>query len=308
MSSPKPSTDLTAVSELVFAGALWGFGFVATVWVLQFMDPATLLAARFGGAFFLGLLILLFFLRPTRANFFSDLRLALVPSMFLWTTLILQVTGLLTTSATNSSFITTLYVIIVPILQSLRGREKLKAFHWLNVGIAMAGTLLIVNASDLQKWHRGDFLTLICAVTAAIHILIIDARAAKVKNDFQFNVMQSGWMTLFCLLLIPFERSVDLAGMNATAWIGLAALAFGSSMIAFFLQIKAQRTLSASVSAVLFLLESPFACVFALIFLKERLSWSQWIGAGLILLACLGVSLRTKSGSVSDLKLSSGDR
>lgn len=294
MSSQKPSTNLTAIAELVFAGALWGFGFVATIWVLQFMDPASLLAARFGGAFVLGFLILLFFIRPTRADFESDLKLAFVPAMMLWCALILQVTGLLTTSATNSSFITTLYVIIVPILQSFRGKEKLTLFHWINVAIAMIGTLLIVNAHDLQSWHRGDFLTLICAFAAAIHILIIDSRAARVKNDFQFNVMQSGWMTFFCISIIPFEKTPHFAEMNTTAWVGLASLAFGSSMIAFFLQIKAQKVLSASVSAVLFLLESPFACVLALIFLKERLSLSQWIGAALILLACLGVSLRSK--------------
>jgi|SRR6185312_738944 len=294
MSLLKLSTKSTAVAELTFAGILWGFGFVATIWVLQFLDPAMLLFSRFGGAFVVGVIIV-FLRRPSRSNLLSDLRLSFIPAIMLWITLILQVTGLLTTSATNSSFITTLYVIIVPILQSLRGKEKLTLFHWANVAIALIGTLLIVNIHELEKFHKGDALTLICAVTAAIHILLIDARVSRVKNDFQFNVFQSGWLALFCLTLIPFGDNANFAGMNTLAWIGLACLAFGSSLIAFFLQVKAQRSLSASVASVLFLLESPFACLLAFVFLKERLLWHQWVGAGLILMACVCVSLGSKS-------------
>ena len=125
MSLLKPSTKATAVAELTFAGILWGFGFVATIWVLQFLDPAMLLMSRFGGAFVVGIAIVLF-RKKSWTDLHSDLRLSFIPAMVLWLTLLLQVTGLLTTSATNSSFITTLYVIIVPILQSLRGKEKLR--------------------------------------------------------------------------------------------------------------------------------------------------------------------------------------
>jgi drug/metabolite transporter (DMT)-like permease len=296
MSLPKPSTKTTAVAELTFAGILWGFGFVATIWVLQFLDPAMLLLSRFGGAFVVGLVIVLL-RKKSWSDLRSDLRLSFIPAIVLWVTLLLQVTGLLTTSATNSSFITTLYVMIVPILQSLRGKERLTSFHWANVAIALIGTLLIVNIHELEKFHKGDVLTLICAVTAAVHILLIDARVSRVKNDFQFNVFQSGWLALFCLTLIPFGRSANFAGMNATAWIGLGCLAFGSSLIAFFLQVKAQRSLSASVASVLFLLESPFACLLAFVFLKERLLWHQWVGAFLILMACWGVSLYSKPKS-----------
>lgn len=297
MCLPKLSTNTTAVLELTFAGILWGFGFVATIWVLQFLDPAMLLLARFGGAFVVGLLIVLL-RKKSWSDLRADLRLSFVPAVMLWITLLLQVTGLLTTSATNSSFITTLYVIIVPILQSWRGREKLTLFHWANVALALFGTLLIVNIHEFEKFHVGDALTFVCAIAAAIHILIIDDRASRVKNDFQFNVFQSGWLAAFCLVLIPFGKTANFAGMNSLAWIGLGCLAFGSSLIAFFLQVKAQRSLSASVASVLFLLESPFACLLAFIFLKERLQWLQWIGAGLILFACLAVSLKSKPKTV----------
>jgi drug/metabolite transporter (DMT)-like permease len=76
------------------------------------------------------------------------------------------------------------------------------------------------------------------------------------------------------------------------AVIGLLSLSLGSTTLAFYLQVRAQAHLSATVSSLLFLLESPFALIFAFLLLGESLSTMEAIGAFLIFTAAVLASLR----------------
>src|SRR6185436_10170435 len=66
---------------------------------------------------------------------------------------------------------------------------------------------------------------------------------------------------------------------------GFAFVAMVSTIFAFWLQIRAQRVLDASLSSLIFLLESPAAAIFGFLLLAERLSTSAWIGAAMMLSA-----------------------
>ena len=288
-----PAERSRALIELIFAGVLWGFGFIGTVWCLQFLSPAAILSYRFGMAFLASLIILIFRKVPL-AILKNELRLAFVPALILWLCLMTQTFGLKYTTATNSTFITTLYVVIVPLLHSLSGQEKLHWLHWFCVFLALLGTGFIVQVQDLSELNWGDLLTLICALFAALHILLIGQRALNTQNDFALNAFQAFWICLFSLLFFPFSEKWDLSVLNDKGWIGLFVLCFGS-LIAFYLQVRSQKILSPSVVSLLFLLESPAACLFAYWLLNEQLSSWQWLGAGLILVACGLISLKTEA-------------
>lgn len=288
----RPLTKQRAYLELTLAGALWGFGFIAAVWALRGLNPAALTFYRFFFAFVVGWLILA---AMDRKNLFADWRLGLVPGFFIWATLILQTWGLLTTTATNSGFITTLYIVIVPLIRSFSHKERLSNLHWIWVGFALAGTGLIVQVQNMNTWRIGDFLTLLCAFGASFHILSVDKRAKKAKSEFGMNVYQSFWAMLLSTTLIFWQPGWDLGNLNLEGWLGLLSLAFASSMLAFYLQVRAQKVVPPSTASLLFLLESPFSALFAFILLQESLNFHQWIGAGLILLACVGVTRPSKT-------------
>jgi drug/metabolite transporter (DMT)-like permease len=99
-----------AILELVFAGTLWGFGFTATIWALQSISVSALVFYRFFGAFLIGLFILLA-QRISWKTLKKEATLSLLPGLILLAMLLFQTAGLLSTTATNSGFITTLYVI-----------------------------------------------------------------------------------------------------------------------------------------------------------------------------------------------------
>lgn len=288
----------TALIELTVASVFWGFGFIATIWALQFLSFPAVIFYRFAGAFAFGAL-LWFWTKPKWADLKREMRLAWPTGLWLGITLFLQTWGLLTTTATKSAFITVLYVVIVPIFAALIDKEKLSRRNGLCLAVALIGTGLIIQV-DLSTISIGDVLTLGNAVAAAYHIRLMSQIAPRAKSHYNFNLFQCLWTAILVTPLFfvegvwpdLFQGSWSLVGLSNEAWIGLLSLTFGSSLLAFFLQVRAQRKLSATVAALLFLMESPFSAFFAAWLLGDRLSFTQMIGAVLIFVACAVASLR----------------
>lgn len=289
----KHSTDQQkAFWQLMFAGVLWGFGFIGTVWALESLSPAAIVFYRFTGACVIGLLV---FPRVFK-DFLQELKPTFIIGLLLSLTLVLQTTGLQYTTATNSTFITILYVVIVPVIGALRKTERLPPFHFLWIILALAGTSLMIQLQEF-KVNIGDLLTLACAFFAAFHILAIDKRVLQTRNPFAMNLAQSFWCGAMALPFLLMDSRMSLIGMTDKAWLGILSLCIGSSLIAFYLQIVAQKSLSPSIASLLFLLESPFSAFFAFLLLNERLTGTQLLGAALIFMACIAASIATARAS-----------
>jgi len=268
--------------ELVVAALLWGFGFIAAVWALTDIGPFTLTAVRFGLAAAV-MLPVVFLVPQLRLNLSRNQAfLAFLPGLFLMLTLMLQTWGLQYTTATKSGFITTLYVLLVPLFERWLLRRPLAQGHWFFAGLAILGTALICDFHG-GDWNRGDLLTLLCAFAASLHILWFGVIAHRIGSAITFNFWQTVWAFLLVLPFASLESGPWLPASNL-AWVGLLTLSFGSTLVAFALQIRAQKDLSPSISSLLYLLESPFAAMLAIALLHETLKPTQWLGAALILI------------------------
>ncbi|MDZ4662487.1 MAG: DMT family transporter [Pseudomonadota bacterium] len=289
-----------ATLELTLASVFWGFGFVGARWALVSMGPLWLTGLRFTLAFLLTLpIMILMAKRSDLINMKENLRLAFIPGIFLALTIVFQTWGLLYTTATNSGFITTLYVLFVPMIEAIFFKKKLELAHFVLVAIALIGTALICNWSA-SAWNKGDFLTLLCALAGAGQIVWISRVATKIKSPFSFNNFQSFWCGLIgCILALVFEP-FRFDNINEKAIIGFSSLLFGSTLIAFFIQVRAQKVLSSTTASLLCLLESPFAAIFAFWYLGERLGTTQWSGALLIIFsACYTIFLESRKNRTS---------
>lgn len=302
----QPITRSRAVVELALAGMVWGLGFIATVWSLQVAGPLAITGWRFliagaAGAFY------------SRNFFFSGnalayFRAAWLPGLLIAATLLFQTWGLSYTTATKSAFLTCLYVLIVPMLEPFFGgrRPSLKLFLC-SIG-AIGGVALMCGLmdgrelSEKARLNFGDILTVACAVAASLHIIVIGNVHKKLGsqfNGFDFNTAQSfgaGLPTFIVALLVEpgtvrmpitmLKSGLDGTGLPA---LGFLSLTFGSTLIGFALQVRAQRVLLPSTASLLFLLESPFAALFAYIFLGEIMAPLQMFG-GAVILACVAYS------------------
>ncbi len=274
-------TKNRAALELILAGALWGFGFVATVFALRAFTPAETLVYRFLIASVFGEIIYLSVRKPHLPSMKADFKRALPAGFLLGSLMILQTIGLQHTTATKSGFITSLYVILVPLINTLIFRTRSSLVNYGLAILALVGTFILMDA-NITDINVGDLWTLGCSVMAAGHIIYIGKVSNKVDNAFRFNNFQSIWsLLLLSPLLLTHEKITFMAPWES--WLGIIALGMGSSVIAFSIQIRAQKTLSDATASMIFLLESPFAALFGFLFLQERLSWFQGIGALIIM-------------------------
>lgn len=290
---PTPSQRHRATQELVFAGALWGFGFVAARWALtDFTAPETLLL-RFFIAFMIGEALRHLFFKPTKNTEQEKINLWLPMGggFFLGGMLLLQTIGLQYTTATKSGFITTLYVLLVPLIQHLFFRIKISPWLYVYIAGGLAGTWLLIGG-EVHEFNQGDLWTLACSFLGAGHILFIGWASPQIKDSFKFNNLQS----LFCLLLIlPFylfqkdspPSEIFARSPNDLALLGICFLGIGSNLVAFLIQVRAQKVLPPVIASMLFLLESPFAFLFGWLLLDEQLSKKGALGAGLIMVSAI---------------------
>lgn len=271
---------------MIFAGLLWGFGFVATAWALKAFTPAEILVYRFIVAVFVGEIM---YFAAKGANFTTireELFRAFPAGVLLATMLLLQTIGLKYTTATKSGFLTSLYVIIVPILNAWFFKSPSNWKNYVLVFVALAGTFVLMDAS-LAGINVGDLWTIGCSLIAAFHIIYIGKTSPHVGNAFRFNNFQSLWCLVVLTPLLFFQEKVTYQSPDNLAWIGIAVLGIASSVIAFYLQVRTQKILSDSTASMLFLLESPFAALFGYLLLSERLSPFQMTGAALIMVAAI---------------------
>lgn len=302
-------TQTRAAIELAFAGALWGFGFVAAMWSLKAGGPLAITGWRFVVAAAIGLCFSFLVCRLRKADrpttdWKLNLKTAGLPGLFIAGTLVFQTWGLQYTTATKSGFITCLYVLIVPLIEPLLGGPRPPRAVWLSALGALLGVALmcgLFTAQDLDARSRlnlGDVLTLLAAFCASCHILAIDRISSKLGQGFdshKFNTAQSlvaGLPTLAIALAIEpgaLSFPVRLMAEPGVATVGFLSLAIGSTLIAFALQVRAQKYIPPTTASLLFLLESPFAAIFATLLLSEVMGPTQLIG-GAIILTSVGFS------------------
>lgn len=294
MSGPRPLIKFSkynrAVAELTLAGIIWGGSFTLVRLALADFSASTLIFWRFVLAFFIGELILFFGNRELFKNSWSDARSSMLAGLFLGLSLFFQTYGLNFTSVTNSGFITSLYVVLIPIIGALFFRQKIKPRHIILSLMAFTGMGFLLNMQEVSL-HIGELLTLAAAFTAAFQIMFIGKVAKNTKSAFRFNTYQTFWSLITILPFLVFETRAKKISLwpevvHLQSVLSVVGLALLVSMLAFYLQVRAQRTLSTTTSSMLCLLEGPFAFIFAAYFLSESLDGAQLFGALIILSSC----------------------
>lgn len=281
---------------LSLATAIWGFGFIATRWMFQGFDPVWTNALRFSIAGIVGLPFLFY-----KNSFFRKenniTKKAMLSALFLLGAILFQTMGLVTTTVAKSGFITTLYALFIPLTLMVLTGKKFKRTFWLLIFMALVGIALMCNL-EIKNLNGGDFLTLLCAFSAAFQITYIGTIAKEIQSPVEFNFLQNFFCAIFSVAIaFIFKGRVSLSPLEDThsqVFYSLLFLGIVSSMIAFTIQVIAQKKIPAQIAGIIFLMESPFAAVFGFFIFNERLSLMNMIGAGLILLSVVLVTIHGK--------------
>lgn len=157
---------------LLLTAAIWGFAFVAQRVGSQYVGAFTFNGIRFGlGSLSLIPLIIYFDKRKKNnsnnkenINVISKKTIiaGIVVGTILYAGSTLQQIGLIYTTAGKASFITGLYMVIVPIIGIFLG-HKIGKNSWIGVGLAVVG-LYLLSINENFSIGFGDFLELICSI------------------------------------------------------------------------------------------------------------------------------------------------
>lgn len=273
---------------LIIATCIWGFGFIAARWTLVTLDPYWANALRFAVAGAASLPVLLYKKSFTRQD--NILLKSFISSIFLLGVLLFQTIGLTQTTVAKSGFITTLYTFFIPLITIVAFKKKYRPTFWLLIIMALLGMALMCNL-EIKDLNSGDFFTLICSVSAALHIIYVGTIANKIESPLEFNFLQNFFVAATSIpIAFIFSGSLDVSkviGQDSKVLYGILYLGIISSMISFTIQIIAQKKIPAHIAGLIFLMESPFAAVFGFYLLGESLNEMNIIGAGLIVLSVL---------------------
>jgi drug/metabolite transporter (DMT)-like permease len=261
---------------LLLTTFIWGATFPATKAVLEQIPPFSFLFLRFLlGALLVGGGFLLWRLRLRRES--KVLRASAIATCWLFLGYVLQTVGLHYSTASNSAFITALYVVIVPLILRRFDRRV-----WLATGIATVGLWLLVKPS--ASGNLGDFLTLGCAIAFAAHIACLERFTREVDAPSLF-----AWQMMASVVLLLPTMLIEQAPIQAFApttllLVGLGVTG-GLATGAFAVQMWVQRIVPAQQVALIFASEPAYAAWLSWYFLGETLDTQGWVGSGLILLA-----------------------
>lgn len=295
-------TRVQANLLLLLAGAMWGMGFVAQSTAMDAIGPFLFIGLRFAIAC---LSMLPFAMwearRSARSLTFNDKRNFLLIGLLLFAGMAAQQVGLLTTSVTNSGFLTGLYVVMVPFLAVLLFRQWPHLVVWPAALSALAGIWLLSGAGSVAL-TTGDWLTILCALFWALQVIMIGRSASHTGRPITLSVTQFGITAVIALaaagLIETIELSAILIAMPEILYAGIF-----SGGIAFTLQVIGQRYTTAPQAAIFLSTEAVFAALFGAIFLGERLPALGLAGCGLIFAAILAVeivpALRNRQRSVA---------
>jgi drug/metabolite transporter (DMT)-like permease len=209
----------------------------------------------------------------------AELRGGLLLTVLLATGFATQAVGLQYTTPARSAFIVALSSVLAPVVALVVLRHRTGWMVWVALAIAAVGIYLL-TAPNAGGLNRGDLWTLVTAFVFGGHIVAV-AELSKRHDARRLVWLQVAGTTVGAGLGATLLEPVRVA------WSGglLAAIVFTGVMataVALVWQMRAQREMSSARAALLLCFEPLFATVASWIWLGERLSGTQWVGAGLI--------------------------
>ena len=279
---------------LLLTAIIWGSAFVAQKSGMDYVEPFTFNGIRtfIGG---LVLIPVIFFMekknppeeisREEKTKKNKELLIGgICCGLVLFAASSLQQFGVSYTTAGKAGFITTLYVVFVPIISVLL-RKKVRPIMWLCVAMGAVGLYLLCMTDASFRLTFGDTLVLLCAVAFAVHILTVDHFSPKMDgiklSCIQFLTV--GIVSMVCMFI--FEHPDIHAILDCAVPLLYAGVL--SCGLGFTFQVVAQKHAEPTVASLLMSLESVFAVVFGALLLHETMSMRELSGCLIIFIAVI---------------------
>ncbi|NMB81822.1 MAG: DMT family transporter, partial [Ignavibacteria bacterium] len=161
--------------------------------------------------------------------------------------------------------------------------------------LSSSGSSLQEFVSDLgTNFNLGDWLTLICAMFFALHVVFIDIISPKYKfldllllqlvTVSILSFVISGIFEVSGVEKLQFDITLDsLRGILYTSLL--------ATLVNFSLQTKYQKVVSPTKAGIIYSFEPIFAAIFAFFLLNEKITNFGFVGSALIFLGLVAAEI-----------------
>ncbi|HEY2605830.1 DMT family transporter [Paraburkholderia sp. RL18-103-BIB-C] len=285
--NPDTRQHLRANLLMLIAAIIWGSAFVAQRLSLATIGPFLFTGLRF----LLGALVVLTMIVCVRPSALAELTkrepggarellgAGALLGMVLAVSISLQQIGLQYTKVANAGFISSLYVVIVPLLGVLF-RHRTGLATWLGASLAAVG-MYFLSVDEHFSMLYGDWYQFAGALVISVQMMLV-GRFALRHDTLMLALVQFVTCGVACLVVGLVIEPVSLAVLTRAA----PTILYGGALsvgVAYTIQVVAQRYAAPSHAAVIFSMEGVFAALAGLLVLDETLTARSLFGCALML-------------------------
>jgi len=209
---------------------------------------------------------------------------------------LLQVYGCNFTTAGKNAFITSSYVVLVPIMGAILHKNKISVRHILLAGVSLFGISLIALNETMSGVNLGDILTFIGAVGFGLHI-IYNGIYVQDNDPVLIGVLQTEVTAVIsAIMLLIRQESVTSWCFDISVQIPFLYLGVISTFFGFLLQSAGQEYVAADKASMILAMEAVTGAVFSALILHEQYGIRLLIGCIIVFSANIMANLEGVSG------------
>jgi len=266
------STQLKSDIVLILVTMVWGTTFIIVKNAIQTLPVYNFLFIRFLLAF---LLLTIIFHKKLKTIDKKTLAVASVIGAMLFLGYAFQTMGLKYTTASKSGFISGFSVVLVPILEAVFLKRKPTKPAIVGIVLAFMGLILLTTNIDFTV-NIGDFLTLLCAFSFGMQIVLI-AKYASTLDTYLLATIQIGIVALLSgIITLLLEKPFVPTSFNV--WAAIVITGVFATAFAIVAQNTMQAYTTATHAALIFALEPVFAAIAAFLIGGEVMSFRAILG------------------------------
>lgn len=280
--------QLLGSAYLIVAVIIWGSTFVAQSVGMNKVGPFTFLTCRCVLAVaFLIPAIAVFEIRDLK-NYFNkwlDKKLwigGILCGIALFCASGLQQIGLVEADAGKAGFLTSLYVVLVPVIGLFSGK-KIQSNVALSIALAVIGSYFL---ADMQGGIlTADLMLLGCALCFSFQITFVD-RYAPLVDNLRLNCIQC-LVTMVLSAIVMFVTEKPQADAISACAFPIAYAGVLSMGVAYSLQILGQHKVEPTTASIIMSMESVVAAFSGWLILQETMSPRELCGCALVFIAVI---------------------
>lgn len=186
--------------------------------------------------------------------------------------------------AGKAGFITSLYIIFVPLISVVFLKRKLRLNVKISIVMALTGLYFLCYKAG-AVFEPSDILLLLSAFIFALHIMAISYYSHKISS-IKLSCVQfltAAILSSFLMLILEdFSMNSIMAGIKPILFSGVIVTG-----VAYTLQIFGQKHTPPVIASLLLSMESVFAVLGGMVLLDEQLSLHEWLGCIIMISAIL---------------------